>query len=128
LPFLPDAYFEVIDAAGESRGFLLEVEMGSLTRERFRRKIRAFEGALDQRVFQRIWRHESFAVGVLTHSPQRLTNLVEAVQRDVGRQRWAAYRFGSFTLLDEAHFGSESWLTLDRRRVSLLTPHPGEIT
>jgi hypothetical protein len=124
LPFLPDAYLEVIDAGGQSQSFVLEVDMGSLTRERFRRKIRAFEAALDQHVFQRIWRHGSFEVVVLTHSVSRLINLVEAAQRDVARERWPTYRFGTFELLDEARFGSEGWLTLDRRRGSLISLNP----
>jgi hypothetical protein len=43
LPVLPDAYFELSYGGGEDvRAYLLEVDMGTLTRERFRRKLQAF--------------------------------------------------------------------------------------
>ncbi len=72
LPFLPDAYFEVVCPTGDVQCVLVEIDMGTLTLRRFGRKVHAFETALDDGVFQRHFKRNEFEVLVLTSSRRRL--------------------------------------------------------
>jgi hypothetical protein len=53
LPFLPDAYFEVIYPNDDVQAVLVEIDMGTLTLWRFACKVQALEAALDDGVFRR---------------------------------------------------------------------------
>lgn len=53
LPFLPDAYFELIYPNGDVQCVLVEIEVGTQTLRNFGRKMLAFELALDDGVFRR---------------------------------------------------------------------------
>jgi len=68
LPFLPDAYFEVVHADGRVQCGIVEVDMGTLTLRRFARKVRAFEAGLANDVFYRHFKRDEFEVFIASHS------------------------------------------------------------
>src|SRR6266851_8352687 len=81
LPFLPDAYFEVIYPNGNVQCVAVEIDMGTLTLRRFARKVQAFEAALDDGVFRRHFKRDEFEVLVLTSSRRRLQALRQVAAR-----------------------------------------------
>jgi hypothetical protein len=103
LPVLPDAAFEVVYPDGCVQACLLEVDMGTLTLKRFRRKVRAFELDLAQGLGA-VLPGSSFEVLVLTHSQGRLQQLWRVARDEVPPERWGAYSFGTFDLLGPAGF------------------------
>lgn len=148
LPFLPDGYLEVdyFEAAAtngvtdgnvdpdqsglstnrpRSEGAtvqccLVEVDMGTLSLPRFRRKVRAFELALGDGLFARRWGRREFEVLVLAPSDGRRDRLRQAARREVAPQRWGWYSFATVEVLDPTRIGGYEWLTLDGERVRLL--------
>ena len=149
LPFLPDGYFEIIygtpavtcanphpsaapavvepgDAASENGAAdeiqccLVEMDMGRLTLARFRRKVRAFELALDSGLFRREWGRDEFEVLVLVPTEERLVNLMRAASVEVPADRRGAYAFAAVDVLDPARFGDPVWTTLEDERIGLL--------
>ena len=96
MAFLPDGYFEVRYAApGASDGFgetqccVVEIDMGTRELRQFRRKVRAFELALDEGVFEREWNRPEFEVLVLTTTEARLGNLWRCARDTVAAHRWS---------------------------------------
>ena len=87
LPMLPDGLFEVEYSTGSVQCALLEVDMGTLTLRRFRRKVRAFEAYLREGHFSRDWGREDFEVVVLTRSQRRLEQLCQAARQEVDAER-----------------------------------------
>jgi hypothetical protein len=126
LPVLPDAYFEVDYPDGTVQSCLLEVDMGSLTLARFRRKLRAFELYLAQGLFEKHWRRDCFEVMVLTHSLARLKHLGQAARQELSRDRWSWYFFATFEILDPTKFGGDVWINLEGEWSSLLYPEAFE--
>jgi hypothetical protein len=119
LPVLPDAAYEVVYADGFVQGCLLEVDMGTLTLRRFRRKLRAFELSLAQGLVVQDW-EDDFEVVVLTHSRGRLQELWRAAREEVAPERWGDYSFGTFDLLAPRWFGEAEWVTANNDLVPLL--------
>jgi hypothetical protein len=119
LPVLPDAAFEVTYADGFVQGCLLEVDMGTLTLRRFRRKLRAFELSLAQGLAALDW-EDDFEVVVLTHARGRLQELWRAAREEVASERWGDYAFGTFDLLEPQWFGEAEWVTASNELVPLL--------
>ena len=119
LPVLPDAAFEVVYPDGFVQGCLLEVDMGTLTLKRFRRKLRAFELYLAQGLAAKHWEHD-FEVLVLTHSRPRLQQLWRVARDEVPPERWGAYSFGTFDLLEPRRFREACWVTAGNELVPLL--------
>jgi hypothetical protein len=119
LPVLPDAAFEVLYADGFVQGCLLEVDMGTLTLRRFRRKLRAFELALAAGLIVQDW-EDDFEVVVLTHARGRLQELWRAAREQVAPERWSAYSFGTVDLLTPRWFGEAEWVTANNDLVRLL--------
>jgi hypothetical protein len=113
LPVLPDAYFRIDYATGAVQPCLVEIDMGTLTLARFRRKLRAFEGYLAQDLFEQHYGHDDFEVLILTRSPQRLEHLWQSARAEVHPDRWEAYFFATFDILDPQRFGDEVWRNLD---------------
>lgn len=113
LPFLPDAYFEVVHPSGAVQCVLVEIDMGSLTLRRFARKIQAFEAALDDGVFRRYFKREEFEVLVLTLSKRRLEWLRQTAARVVPGSRHGEYLLATFDVLAPDRFLSASWRDLD---------------
>ena len=119
LPFLPDAYFEVIYPNDDVQACLVEIDMGTLTLRRFARKVQAFEAALDDGVFRRHFpNRDEFEVLVLTSSRRRLQALRQVSARVVPGGRHDLYCFATFDVLEPTAFGSAEWLDLDGRTVS----------
>jgi hypothetical protein len=113
LPFLPDAYFEVVHADGEVQCAIVEVDMGTLTLRRFARKVRAFEVALANDVFYRHFKRDTFEVYVLTQSRRRLHALQKAAEPVVQGERHSDYFFATLEALEPASFAEWEWLDLD---------------
>jgi hypothetical protein len=129
LPVLPDAAFEVVYPDGSVQACLLEVDMGTLTIKRFRRKLRAFELYLAQELAAGRWKH-GFEVLVLTHSRRRLRQLWGAAREEVPPERRDDYSFATFDLLAPGRFGEARWVTASNKLVPLLyedaCPPPAE--
>jgi hypothetical protein len=100
LPFLPDAAFELRYPSGAVQCGLLEVDMGTLTLPRTRRKLRAFELALAAGLAGERLQLEDFEVLVLTHSAARLDHRWGAARREVAEERWECCSFATFGVLD----------------------------
>jgi hypothetical protein len=121
LPFLPDAAFELRYPSGTVQCGLLEVDMGTLTLARFRRKVRAFELALAGGLFAEQWRLDDFEVLVLTHSAARLDHLWRAAREEVAEERWGLYFFATFEVLDPDRLDGEgAWVDLEGETTGLL--------
>ena len=119
LPFLPDAYFEVIYPNDDVQAMLVEIDMGTLTLRRFARKVQAFEAALDDGVFRRHFpKRDDFEVLVLTSSRRRLQALRQVSARVVPGGRRDLYCFATFDVLEPTAFGRSEWIDLDGRTVS----------
>jgi hypothetical protein len=119
LPVLPDAAFEVVYPDGFVQTCLLEVDMGTLTLRRFRRKLRAFELALAAGLIVQDW-EDDFEVVVLTHARGRLQELWRTAREEVAPERWGDYAFGTFDLLAPQWFGEAEWVTAGNDLVPLL--------
>ena len=141
LPFLPDGYFEVTywpsagsptaigaagsltatgAAGGDVQCCVVEIDTGTLSLTKFRRKLRGFELALRSGLFAREWRRPSFEVAILTGSEARLHHLWHAARAVVPRSRWDSYSLGTFAALNPELFPDYDWLTLAGERVPLL--------
>lgn len=118
LPFLPDAYFEIIRPNGRVWSVVVEIDMGTLTLRRFARKVQAFEAALYDGVFRRHLKRDGFDVLVLTSSRRRLEWLRQTASRVVERERRGDYLFATTDVLTPAAFPSATWRDLrgDERR------------
>lgn len=123
LPVLPDGLFELVYANGVAHVGLLEVDMGTLTLARFRRKLAAFDLYLLDSQFRRDWGRDEFEVVVLTHSAGRSEHLRRAAREVVPDDRWGDYLFGTFDALVPGGFENADWLTLDDEEVGLLHTH-----
>jgi hypothetical protein len=118
LPFLPDAYFEVVYPNGDVQVCLVEIDMGTLTLRRFGRKVQAFEATLDDGVFRRQFpNRDDFEVRVLTSSRRRLQSLRQVAARVVRGGRHDLWCFATFEALVPTTFGSAEWVDLDGRTV-----------
>ena len=113
LPFLPDAYFEMVHADGRVQCGIVEVDMGTLTLRRFARKVHTFEAALEDGVFRRHFKRDTFEVFVLTQSPRRLHALQQAADPVVQGERRGDYFFATLEALEPASFAEWEWLDLD---------------
>jgi hypothetical protein len=113
LPFLPDAYFEMVHADGRVQCGIVEVDMGMLTLRRFARKVHAFEAALEDGVFRRHFKRDEFEVFVLTQSRRRLHALQKVAEPVVDSDRRGDYYFATLEALDPANFAEWEWLDLD---------------
>jgi hypothetical protein len=119
LPVLPDAAFEVVYPDGSVQACLLEVDQGTLTLKRFRRKLRAFELDLAQGLGA-VLPVSSFEVLGLTHSQGRLQQLWRVARDEVPSERWGAYSFGTSDLLEPGRFREACWVTAENDLVPLL--------
>jgi hypothetical protein len=117
LPFLPDAYFEVLYPNGDVQCVLVEIDMGTLTLRRFGRKMLAFEAARDEDVFRRHFKRDDFEVLVLTHSNRRLASLRNVAARAVPGGRHADYYLATFDALEPGSFAGACWEDLDGETV-----------
>jgi hypothetical protein len=118
LPFLPDAYFEVVYPNGDVQVHLVEIDMGTLTLRRFARKVQAFEVALEDGVFRRHFPdRDEFEVLVLTSSRRRLQALRQVAARVVYGGRHDRWCFATFEVLEPARFASATWQDLEGRTV-----------
>ncbi len=120
LPFLPDGLYEVTYPVWEPRPTLVETDTGSLTLERFRRKVRAWEAYLDTGRFRRAFKRDSFEVVVLARSEKRMQHLWAEARAHVPDDRWWAYRFATWDALGPAKFGGACWVDLERSWSPLL--------
>jgi hypothetical protein len=125
LPFLPDGAFEVVYRAGRVQSVLVEIDMGTLTLERFRRKVRAFEACLEDGVFARHFQRPEFEVAVLVPSHRRLVHLWRATRQEVSQDGAGAYLFTTFDVLDTTRFPRAEWVTAANGLPALLADRRG---
>jgi Replication-relaxation len=126
LPFLPDGAFEVVYRDGRVQSMLIEIDMGTLTLERFRRKVRAFEACVEDGVFARHFQRQDFEVAVLVPSRARLVHLWRATRQEVSRDRTGSYLFATFDALEPSRFARAEWVTA-ANRVRALLDRPIEV-
>jgi hypothetical protein len=119
LPVLPDAGFEVAYPDGSVQTALPEVDMGTLTLARFRRKVRVFELCARQGLAAL---HGSGAceVLVLTHSRPRLEQLWRATRQEVAEERRSWHSFATLDILAPDVFTAADWVTASNELVPLL--------
>ena len=120
LPFLPDGFFELWYASGMVQCVLVEIDMGTLSLDRFRRKLRAFEAFLAQDLFHRSFGRSHFEVAVLTTSRRRLDHLWQATRQEVADVRWRDYQFATLDVLDPDEFPDADWISADNEWQTLL--------
>ena len=114
LPFLPDAYFEVIYPNGDVQCVLVEIDMGTLTLRRFARKMQAFETALEDEVFRRHFKQDDFKVLVVSQSRRRIEALRRVAGRAFPNERHGDYYFSTFgDALTPSAFATATWWDLD---------------
>ncbi len=120
LPFLPDGYFSLGYPDGRTQVCLLEIDMGTLTLHRFRRKVRGLELALENGLFEREFGYDSFEVLILTHSLARLEQLQRSANEEVEGSEREWYFLATFELLSPDQFAGAGWLRLDGGSYHLL--------
>ncbi len=118
LPVLPDGYFSLRYPDGKLQVCLLEIDMGTLTLHRFRRKVRSFEIFEREGLFEKVFGHSTFEVFVLTHSQPRLEQLHRAADQEVSASRKESYALATFDILTK--FGDAAWTRLDGSNGTLL--------
>jgi hypothetical protein len=121
LPFLPDGLFCIRYPSGLVQWSLVEIDNGTLTLSRFRRKVRGFEAYLAEGLFQQRFGHDRFDVFVLTHSAARMGNLQQAARQEVGQSRWDHYLFATRAALEPKKFREDVWLDLAAEHANVLT-------
>jgi hypothetical protein len=119
LAVLPDAAFEIVYPDDLVQTCQLEVDMGTLTLRRFRRKLRAFELSLAQGLAAQHG-EDDFEVLVLTNSRGRLQELWRTARDEVAPERWSAYSFGTLDMLEPRIFPEANWVTVGNELVPLL--------
>lgn len=125
LPVLPDAYFEVADEDdGDVQACFLEVDMGTLTRERFRRKLQAFRYYQAWGLSEQHWGQRWLQVLVIVPSPARRDELVALAQETLTAAWWPWVGFLTVDALDPRRFDRELWRWVDGRRARLLRQPP----
>jgi hypothetical protein len=122
LPWLPDGAFSVQHRDKTFQRALVEIDMGTLTLRRFRRKVRAFEEFITQGLAERVLGEgcEECEVVVLTRSRRRLDELRAVAREEVDEDRWSDYLFATLDVLEPTRFAEQSWLTLEDEAVHLL--------
>ena len=126
LSVLPDAYFVLsYDAGADVQPCFLEVDMGTLTRERFRRKLRAFQFYEAWGLFKQHWQQEEMHVLVIVPSTARRDELFAVARETLHTTWWQWFAFLTVDALDPERFDREPWLWLDGDCSRLLlTPAP----
>jgi hypothetical protein len=112
LPFLPDAYVELDRPGASTVCLVVEADLGTLTLDRFARKVRAFELFLEGGHFARRYGRAGFAVLVLGPGEVRLAHLRRVAEGVVAAPRRSAYLFGPLDQLDPRRFPDVRWRTL----------------
>jgi hypothetical protein len=113
LPVLPDGCFRVDYPDGAVQCCLVEVDLGTLTLARFRKKLRAFELARSTNLFRWLWDEDDFEVAVLTHSAGRLRSLQQAAREEVPPEWWGHYLFATVDALPAADVAGAHWFSLE---------------
>lgn len=122
LPVLFDGYSELEQRDGTVRRLMVEIDRGTLTIERFRRKLRAWELSLGGEQTARQWGGDGCALLVLTETWERLRGLYRAGRLEVPARHWARYLLATVDVLSPDRFArAGQWLTLDGDYVGVLT-------
>ena len=120
LRVLPDAEFKIRYPSGRRQLGLVEIDMGTLTLNRFRQKMRAFD------LYARAMANGSgedadaaFHVFVVTHSQARKEQLRQATYREIEHGRSADFFFDTFDVLDPEEFDEGNWVHTNGKRYYL---------
>lgn len=122
LPFLPDGYFAIGTPDEKVQSVFVEVDMGTLTKARFQRKVTAFEEWRLKGRHERVFGLPDFQVVILVPSFARMDQLTAVVQHEVLRDRLSAYRFATFEALDPGEFADADWESPDGETYWLVPP------
>lgn len=120
LPFLPDAIADARYPDKTWQTCLVEVDMGTLSLRRFRRKVRAFEACLASGLFEKEFGGHVFYVVVLAPSWPRLIHLFRAAGAEVAKDRQQLYAFNTLERLEAAGLRAAKWARLDGTSEPLL--------
>lgn len=113
LPVLLDGFVELEDEDGHSGCAMVEIDRGTLTVERFQRKLRAWEAYVGSGRFRADWGHADGSVVVLVESWDRLRGIWKAGRRQVPEGRWDRYVFSTLDILTPDRFGrADVWLSM----------------
>ena len=114
LRVLPDGYAELGYVDGTVRGCAVEIDRCTLSGERFRRKLRAWERYVSGGQLARDRGHQDSSFVVVTASWERLRELWKAGRQDIPEEDWGRYLFGTTEVLSPERFAMEAaWLSLD---------------
>lgn len=121
LPVLPDGYVELEFLGGAVQCWMVEIDMGTLTLRRFRRKLRAFDLYVASGLFSQEWRRADCGYLTLVGSWKRLTHLWKAARRELPEAVWDRYLFATTEVLAPECFGaSDAWLTAGGKYIGLV--------
>ena len=120
LRVLPDGSAELEDAGGTVRCCAVEIDRGTLSPERFARKLRAWEGYVGAQPARAHGRAEASFV-VLCETRDDLNERWKAARQTVPEASWRRYLFGTTNLLAPGRFDADqAWLSLDGEYCALL--------
>lgn len=120
IAMLPDGYVELERLDSSLWSAMVEIDMGTLTLGRFRRKVRAFQVYVTTGQFQQHWHRDQCAYLVVTTSWKRLKNLWKAARLELPSTCWSDCRLATAAVLSPERFSSsDAWLTLDGDYVRL---------
>lgn len=121
LPVLFDGYAELEHEDGQVRCCMVEIDRGTLTVDRFHRKLRAWESYIGSGRFTADWGHADGSLVVFVESWGRLRELWKAGRRLIPESRWDRYLFATLNILAPDRFGAaDGWLSLRSEYTSLL--------
>jgi hypothetical protein len=121
LPVLLDGFVELEDDDGRIGCAMVEIDRGTLTVERFQRKLRAWEAYVGSGRFREDWGHADACLVVLVESWDRLRGIWKAGRRQVPEGRWARYVFSTLDVLTPDRFGrADVWLSMRGEYARLL--------
>ena len=112
LPVLPDGGFAVHYAPDCSQYALVEIDMGTMTSQRFRQKMRAFDLYLMREMNKQSLEARYGQVYVLTTSAQRMENLMDWTDSAVDEGTHIEYCFTTFDALEPQAFTAYPWTHL----------------
>jgi hypothetical protein len=100
---------------------MVEIDRGTLTVERFQRKLRAWEAYVGSGRFGADWGHADGSLVVLVESWDRLRGIWKAGRQQVPEGRWARYIFSTLDVLAPNRFGrADVWLSMRGEYARLL--------
>lgn len=118
-PFLPDGMLKLQYRDGRTQLIAVEIDAGTLTTTRFRRKIECFERYVSVGGIRQTFGAEHLDVWILAPTATRLQHLLKVIGQVVSTGRRDAYFLTTFATLDPPRFrrpGAGLWIGGDQTR------------